>query len=136
MALLPILRYPDPRLHTRAAPVLKVDGQLQARFVVETPSGAEDVVVQLALVPAPPAAVDVVVTRVAWLGAHGVALEVVEALAVALGARRQGTLTLRVEPVAPLLTRVLVCHGLKAPSLEKVEDLQQTVAVVALLAGR
>jgi tetratricopeptide (TPR) repeat protein len=107
-----------------------VDGQLQARFVVETPSGAEDVVVQLALVPAPPAAVDVVVTRVAWLGAHGVALEVVEALAVALGARRQGSLTLRVEPVAPLLTRVLVCHGWKAPSLEKVEDLQ-----VELLAG-
>ena len=29
MALLPILRYPDPRLHTRAAPVLKVDDSIR-----------------------------------------------------------------------------------------------------------
>ena len=29
MALLPILRYPDPRLHTRAAPVLKVDDRIR-----------------------------------------------------------------------------------------------------------
>ena len=29
MALLPILRYPDPRLHTRAAPVLKVDDNIR-----------------------------------------------------------------------------------------------------------
>ena len=29
MALLPILRYPDPRLHTRAAPVLNVDDSIR-----------------------------------------------------------------------------------------------------------
>ena len=29
MALLPILRYPDPRLHTRAAPVLKLDDSIR-----------------------------------------------------------------------------------------------------------
>ncbi len=29
MALLPILRYPDPRLHTRAAPVDKVDDEVR-----------------------------------------------------------------------------------------------------------
>jgi peptide deformylase len=29
MALLPILRYPDPRLHTRAAPVLEVNDEIR-----------------------------------------------------------------------------------------------------------
>jgi len=29
MALLPILRYPDPRLHTKAAPVAEVDGEIR-----------------------------------------------------------------------------------------------------------
>ncbi|NML26324.1 peptide deformylase [Zoogloea dura] len=29
MALLPILRYPDPRLHTRATPVQKVDDEIR-----------------------------------------------------------------------------------------------------------
>lgn len=29
MALLPILRYPDPRLHTRAQPVAKVDAEIR-----------------------------------------------------------------------------------------------------------
>ena len=29
MALLPILRYPDPRLHTRATPVLEVDNTIR-----------------------------------------------------------------------------------------------------------
>lgn len=29
MALLPILRYPDPRLHTRAKPVTTVDGEIR-----------------------------------------------------------------------------------------------------------
>ena len=30
MALLPILRYPDPRLHTVAKPVLAVDARVRA----------------------------------------------------------------------------------------------------------
>jgi peptide deformylase len=29
MALLPILRYPDPRLHTRAAPVREVNDEIR-----------------------------------------------------------------------------------------------------------
>jgi len=29
MALLPILRYPDPRLHTRATPVREVDDEIR-----------------------------------------------------------------------------------------------------------
>jgi peptide deformylase len=29
MALLPILKYPDPRLHTRAVPVQSVDNRIQ-----------------------------------------------------------------------------------------------------------
>ncbi len=38
MALLPILRYPDPRLHTRAAPVAAVDDEIRAlvRDMAET----------------------------------------------------------------------------------------------------
>lgn len=38
MALLPILRYPDPRLHTRAAPVVEVDDGIRTliRDMAET----------------------------------------------------------------------------------------------------
>ncbi len=38
MALLPILRYPDPRLHTRAAPVATVDDEIRTlvRDMAET----------------------------------------------------------------------------------------------------
>ncbi|MBC9072885.1 peptide deformylase [Thauera sp. CAU 1555] len=38
MALLPILRYPDPRLHTRAAPVTTVDDEIRTlvRDMAET----------------------------------------------------------------------------------------------------
>jgi peptide deformylase len=38
MALLPILRYPDPRLHTRASPVVRVDDEIRnlVRDMAET----------------------------------------------------------------------------------------------------
>lgn len=45
MALLPILRFPDPRLHTRAAPVEAVDASIAAlvRDMAETMYAAEGV---------------------------------------------------------------------------------------------